>query len=147
MAQESDTTLQGRHGQEPAQEVAALTILRLEPALLQRIWPAVGLRVCRQLRRDLVVYCTSVVLVPKAGEMLNESDVSKDFGRLPEHLKVTLRCEERNGAMTLAGVLGECRALAHLDFSRCLIGLEGAGRLAGVLGKCQALTQFGKNRD
>eukprot|EP00961_Rhodomonas_salina_P052654 705956-Rhodomonas_salina.1 len=134
--------------QGPAQAVArALTPLFLEPALLRRIWPGErvvgGMRVCRQLRRDLVVYCTGVVLVPKAGATslvgVNESSVSKDLGRLPEHVKVTLTREEREWAMTLAGVLGECRALAHRDLSGSGIGLEGAEKLAGVLGKCDAL--------
>ncbi len=38
------------------------------------------------------------------------------------------------GVERLAGVLGVCKALAHLDLSTNQIGAEGAGRLAGVLG-------------
>ena len=39
-------------------------------------------------------------------------------------------------ARRLVGVLGECKALAHLDLSGNQIGDEGQGRLAGVLRKC-----------
>ena len=39
-------------------------------------------------------------------------------------------------------MLGECKALAHLDLSFNLIGVEGAGRLAGVLGGCKALAHL-----
>ncbi len=37
-----------------------------------------------------------------------------------------------NRVTRLAGMLGECKALAHLDFKSNTIGVEGAGRLAGV---------------
>eukprot|EP00961_Rhodomonas_salina_P171746 2316076-Rhodomonas_salina.1 len=39
-------------------------------------------------------------------------------------------------------VLGECKALAHLDLSGNEIGAEGAGVLAGVLGECKALNHL-----
>ncbi len=39
-------------------------------------------------------------------------------------------------------MLGECKALAHLDLSSNEIGDEGAGRLAGVLGLCKALAHL-----
>jgi len=41
------------------------------------------------------------------------------------------------GAGRLAGALGECKALSHLDLSENGIGDEGAGRLAGELGECK----------
>ena len=43
------------------------------------------------------------------------------------------------GAGRLAGVLGHCGALAHLNLAYNGIGTDGAGRLAGVLGQCGAL--------
>ena len=42
----------------------------------------------------------------------------------------------------LAGVLGQCGSLAHLDLGRSWIGNEGAGRLAGVLGQCRSLAHL-----
>jgi Ran GTPase-activating protein (RanGAP) involved in mRNA processing and transport len=42
----------------------------------------------------------------------------------------------------LAGVLGQCRELVHLDLSYNKIGAAGAERLAGVLGQCAALAHL-----
>ena len=47
-----------------------------------------------------------------------------------------------DGAGRLAGVLGQCAALAHLDLADNYIGADGAGRLAGVLGQCGALAHL-----
>ena len=44
-----------------------------------------------------------------------------------------------NGARGLAGVLGQCAALAYLDRSSNFIGPAGAEGLAGVLSQCAAL--------
>jgi Ran GTPase-activating protein (RanGAP) involved in mRNA processing and transport len=46
---------------------------------------------------------------------------------------------KRQDAKRLAGVLGQCPALAHLDLSGNGIGPDGAKSLAGVLGQCTAL--------
>jgi hypothetical protein len=46
------------------------------------------------------------------------------------------------GADNLAGVLGQCRALAHLDLSRNTLRSEGVESLEGVLGQCRDLTQW-----
>jgi hypothetical protein len=46
------------------------------------------------------------------------------------------------GAESLAGVLGQCAALAHLDISFNQIGDAGAESLAEVLGQCAALAHF-----
>ena len=46
------------------------------------------------------------------------------------------------GAGRLAGVLGQCASLAHLDLACNDIGAEGAGRLAGVLGQCASLAHL-----
>ena len=48
----------------------------------------------------------------------------------------------------LAGVLGQCSALATLDLGGNYIGDEGATSLAGVLGECSSLAwlDLGFNR-
>eukprot|EP00961_Rhodomonas_salina_P152837 2056960-Rhodomonas_salina.4 len=46
------------------------------------------------------------------------------------------------GAVRLAEVLGECKALAHLDLSRNRIDAEGAGRVAVSLVGSQALAHL-----
>ncbi len=43
------------------------------------------------------------------------------------------------GAETLAGVLGQCAALVHLNLWNNRIGAAGTESLAGVLGQCPAL--------
>eukprot|EP00961_Rhodomonas_salina_P261022 3527677-Rhodomonas_salina.1 len=110
-------------------------LLSLPPTVLGHLWPAermvVGLRVCSQLRRDLITQCTNMVLVQKADAVLNDSSVSEDFRRLPRNLMLTLKWKEKKNAQRLARVLGDCKALAHLDMSGNQIGAEGAGRLAG----------------
>jgi Ran GTPase-activating protein (RanGAP) involved in mRNA processing and transport len=46
------------------------------------------------------------------------------------------------GAESLAGVLAQCAALAHLNLSGNQIGAQGTERLAGVLGQCSALAHL-----
>ncbi len=46
------------------------------------------------------------------------------------------------GAENLAGVLGQCRLLAHLNLHRNNIGAAGAKCLAGVLAQCAALAHL-----
>mmetsp|Transcript_21565 Transcript_21565/g.51136 ORF Transcript_21565/g.51136 Transcript_21565/m.51136 type:complete len:148 (+) Transcript_21565:3-446(+) len=46
------------------------------------------------------------------------------------------------GVGRLAMVLGGCKALVHLDLSDNNFGNEGATRIADVLGKCKALTRL-----
>jgi hypothetical protein len=46
------------------------------------------------------------------------------------------------GAERLAGVLGQCRELVHLNLSRNKIGAGGTERLAGVLAQCPALAHL-----
>eukprot|EP00961_Rhodomonas_salina_P029703 400010-Rhodomonas_salina.1 len=112
-----------------------------------------GMRVCKELHRDLIVHCSSAVLVQKVvrkgGATLSESCVSEDFKRLPDHLKVTLRWEGsltgKNGGaryLRLLAVLGECKGLAHLDLSHNCIDDQGAEVLAGVLRECKALAHL-----
>eukprot|EP00961_Rhodomonas_salina_P211631 2857743-Rhodomonas_salina.1 len=49
---------------------------------------------------------------------------------------------DAEGARRLAEVLGECKTLAHLDLSNNEIGGERAGRLAGVLGEWKTLVHL-----
>eukprot|EP00961_Rhodomonas_salina_P221730 2998090-Rhodomonas_salina.2 len=51
------------------------------------------------------------------------------------------------GAEALAGVLGDCTALAYLRMNRNGISTRGARRLAGVLGECQALAYLDLRRN
>jgi Ran GTPase-activating protein (RanGAP) involved in mRNA processing and transport len=51
------------------------------------------------------------------------------------------------GASRLAGVLGQCPALAHVDLSDNRIGADGAGALAGVLAQCPALAHLNLGRN
>eukprot|EP00961_Rhodomonas_salina_P033981 457363-Rhodomonas_salina.1 len=121
------------HEVEPAQAAEECTLLVLPPTVLGYVWPAergiMGMRVCKQLRRDLIVHCGSVVLVQKAGTTLSEHCVSEDFRRLPEDLMVTLKWKDQDFETSLLRVLGECKRLAHLDLSYNNIDAEGAGIL------------------
>ena len=58
------------------------------------------------------------------------------------HLNLSLNRIGSRGAKSLAGVLAQCTALAHLNLRGNDIGNDGAGRLAGVLGKCAALAHL-----
>eukprot|EP00961_Rhodomonas_salina_P199217 2687255-Rhodomonas_salina.3 len=130
----------GVDGEVPAEALADCTLISLPPVLLGHVWPArrvvTGLRVCKQLRSALIVHSTSIVLVQRAGGRC----VSEDFRRLPPHLSVTLTL--RTWAKRLAGVLGECGSLAHLDLSTAGISAAGAGRLARVLGQSRGLAHL-----
>eukprot|EP00961_Rhodomonas_salina_P177087 2387604-Rhodomonas_salina.4 len=136
-------------GQGPAQPLVAAGsgLLLLEP-LWGYLWPpervVVGLRACKQLRKNLMLYCTSIVLVPKTGATSSESYVSKDLVRFPEHLEVTLVSQRglRIPAISLARTIGDCKTLVHLNLSHNEIGVEGAGVLAGVLGECKSLAHI-----
>lgn len=116
------------------------TLLSLTPTVLGHVWPAerevVGMRVCKQLRRDLIVHCSRIVLVGKAGATLVERCVSEDLCRLPENLMVTLKWEGKDSVTCLLDVVGESKGLAHLDLQSNGIGAEGAGMLAGALSTC-----------
>ncbi len=46
------------------------------------------------------------------------------------------------GEESFAGVLTQCTALDHLDLGSIVIGAGGAERLAGVLGQCAALAHL-----
>jgi Ran GTPase-activating protein (RanGAP) involved in mRNA processing and transport len=46
------------------------------------------------------------------------------------------------GAESLAGVLGQCAALAHLDLWDNQIGPAGAASIAGVLWQCTVLADL-----
>eukprot|EP00961_Rhodomonas_salina_P149957 2018944-Rhodomonas_salina.3 len=85
------------------------------------------------------------------GAMFADCCISKDFGRLPRQLMVTLTWKERNELLGLAGVLRECTSLrergdwwgcfgraelAHLDLSDNRIRAQEAQILAKVFGKC-----------
>jgi Ran GTPase-activating protein (RanGAP) involved in mRNA processing and transport len=52
-----------------------------------------------------------------------------------------LTCEKHETG-SIAGVLAQCAALAHLDLSHNRIGAAGAESLAGVQGQCAALTHL-----
>eukprot|EP00961_Rhodomonas_salina_P171747 2316076-Rhodomonas_salina.2 len=103
-------------------------LLLLLPAVLGQLWPAervvIGLRVCKQLRPDLIAHCNSIG-VSDCGNR-----ISYDFRRLPQNLIVTLRQRQGDNTQQLAGVLGERKALVHLDLSENRIGAEGMKRLA-----------------
>eukprot|EP00961_Rhodomonas_salina_P213526 2883749-Rhodomonas_salina.1 len=134
----------GVHDAVPAQSMGDCKLLSMPPALLEQTWPAergiAGLRVCKQLRRDLMIHCSSFILVQKAGTMPTESWVAEDLKRLPHHhLKVKWKT---HGAATLLGVLGDCKALVHLDLSSTGLGGDGVCRLARVLGGCKALAHL-----
>eukprot|EP00961_Rhodomonas_salina_P095685 1286996-Rhodomonas_salina.1 len=147
----------GSPGAVPPQAVTESALLLLPGSVLGHFWPAergvVGLRVCKQLRRDLMAYSTSITLVLKAGPgaPLSEHRVRQDFQRLPEHIMVTLICRGKlQGASDrwLLGTLKECKGLAHLDLSDNGMGDEGVEMLAGALGDCKALVHLdlGGNR-
>eukprot|EP00288_Rhodomonas_lens_P019679 CAMPEP_0177690486 /NCGR_PEP_ID=MMETSP0484_2-20121128/791_1 /TAXON_ID=354590 /ORGANISM="Rhodomonas lens, Strain RHODO" /LENGTH=175 /DNA_ID=CAMNT_0019201031 /DNA_START=33 /DNA_END=556 /DNA_ORIENTATION=- len=141
------------HGGGPAQAVAEHRLLLLPPTVLGHVWPAervvLGLRVCKQLRQDLLVHCGSIVLVQqKRGAELSVVGCTEDFRRLQQHMMVSLRWRERNGAAKLAGLLGNCNGLVHLDLRRNEIGDEGASLLSAALGECKRLAHLNlKNND
>eukprot|EP00961_Rhodomonas_salina_P271978 3675190-Rhodomonas_salina.1 len=147
---EASTILRQRTGTlsgVPAETVVQFRLLLLPPAVLGHLWPAdrmvVGLRVCIQLRRDLLTQCTNMVLVQEADAVQSDSSsVLEDFRRLPQNLMLTLRWTEKKSAQRLARVLGDCKALAHLDMSGNQIGAEGAGPLSRVLGGCTTLAHL-----
>eukprot|EP00961_Rhodomonas_salina_P202767 2735488-Rhodomonas_salina.2 len=138
MASEESKTLNqrtGAHGGVPAENAKECGLLFLLPAVVGHLWPpervVVGLRVCKQLRRDLIAHCASIVLEKKPGARLSDCSISTDLGRLPETLMVTLMLTGRNEVPKLAEVLMECKALVFLDLCGNQFGAEGAGRLAG----------------
>jgi len=62
----------------------------------------------------------------------------------PCHIRrhlLRIRRSRQAGAESLAGVLGQCASLAHLNLSYNEIGDGGAESFAGVLTQCTALTQ------
>eukprot|EP00961_Rhodomonas_salina_P158372 2131776-Rhodomonas_salina.1 len=135
-SRESGRNLRDAHGTVLAQAVSECRLLSLTPAVLGLVWPAervvVGLRVCKELRRDLMVHCNGIVLAHGKGASLCERCLSEDFKRLPEHLTVTFKGNET--IMFPLGMLAKCKTLVHLDLRSNGgdgIGDEGAGRLAG----------------
>eukprot|EP00961_Rhodomonas_salina_P243307 3287774-Rhodomonas_salina.1 len=101
MASEATNTQEaGACGGVPAEMAAESRLLLLLPTLLGHLWPGervvIGLRVCKQLRRDLLVHCGSVILVPKEEAILSCCCILEDFGRLPATLMVTLKWKERD---------------------------------------------------
>ena len=58
------------------------------------------------------------------------------------HLNLSRNRIRDEGAGRLAGVMGKCWSLAHLDLGWNKIGAEGAGRLAEVLGQCRSLAHL-----
>eukprot|EP00961_Rhodomonas_salina_P261600 3535689-Rhodomonas_salina.1 len=150
------------------------SLLGLPSSVLGRAFPAervvLGLRVCKQLRKELLGHAGSALLVKRADAEIHNIDLVEDLNRV-SHLKLALRwagevhelasasslrislvhLELRHNFSsetpalaaeevgTLAGVVGECKALVHLDLKQNRIGAEGARRLAGVLGECKAL--------
>eukprot|EP00961_Rhodomonas_salina_P223421 3021150-Rhodomonas_salina.3 len=132
-------------------------LVSLPPVLLGHLWPAergvVGLRVCKQLRRDLLCHCTSILLVAKADAMVCEDaiDVRKALNLLPPHLMVSLRWKNTSGFVDWDRIeaLGECKALAHLDLSCNRVCDEYVKRLAGGAGEVQGpgSSQFEPQQD
>ena len=62
---------------------------------------------------------------------------------IPAGSSAGVRREEEfrgGGAESIAGVLGQCQALAHLNLSNNEIGPDGSESLARVLDQCTALT-------
>eukprot|EP00961_Rhodomonas_salina_P046100 618879-Rhodomonas_salina.1 len=112
------------HSGGPIQTESECKLLSLPPPLLAYVWPAergvAGLRVCKQLRRDLLGHCTSILLVKQADATVGEDcvrnrlpphlfeSIRKDFIRLPPHLMVGLTCKNTGavGIEGLADVLG-----------------------------------------
>eukprot|EP00961_Rhodomonas_salina_P169105 2278535-Rhodomonas_salina.1 len=97
----------------PAGTVVEVRLLSLPPVVLGHLWPAdrvvVSLRVCKQLRRDLVTQCKRMVLAQKAEAVVSESSISEDCRRLPATLMVTLRWKEKKNVLSLAGRWGSAR--------------------------------------
>ena len=58
------------------------------------------------------------------------------------HLNLRINEIGPAGAQSLAGVLGQCAELAHLDLCQNSIGPDGAESLAGVLAQCPALAHL-----
>eukprot|EP00961_Rhodomonas_salina_P173683 2342223-Rhodomonas_salina.1 len=135
------------NGGVPAHSISESRLFLLPASLLGQLWPAergvAGLRVCKQLRKDLKAHCTSILLVEQELFSENKRFVSKDFDGLPEHAMVSLTL--RNWATTLAGVprLGSCcKGLFRLKLEGAHIGTDGVGVLAGVLAECKALSHL-----
>lgn len=104
----------------------------------------VGLLACKQLGRDLIDNCGSILIVQKAEAKLVDSRLAEDFGRLPQDMMVTLKWKEGCEFPRLLVALKELMVLACLDLRWNRIGDEGAGRLVGVLGEFSSLTaEFG----
>jgi len=109
-------------------------------------WPServvVGLRVCKQLRRDLIDHCRSMVLVQKADAKLSDCCMSQDLMRSPCNLEIMLKWTQKHAVTRLAKVLSECKTWTHLDLHGNAIRAEGAGVLASVLGECKGLAHL-----
>jgi hypothetical protein len=63
------------------------------------------------------------------------------------HFNLADNLIEPDGAASLAGVLGQCAALAHLNLNSNGIGDDTAESFAGVLAQCTALTHLNLSRD
>eukprot|EP00961_Rhodomonas_salina_P049557 665847-Rhodomonas_salina.1 len=129
-----------------------------------------GLRVCKQLHRDLLMHADNgILLAGSAGAKTIADDLAQDFRRV-SHMKIFLRWNglldalidaapmmaslvhldlSRNGMLgkrvgLLSGVLGKCTKLAYLDLSNNGICVEGAGMLARMLaqGECKNLARL-----
>lgn len=92
------------------------------------------MRVSKQLGRDLIIHCKSIVLEqePKFTAVPSNLDCELCFGGFSvpaaaaaSACKVTLRWKEGCRAQQLAEVLSLCKGLIHLNMAGCVIG-EGA---------------------
>eukprot|EP00961_Rhodomonas_salina_P295892 3935863-Rhodomonas_salina.3 len=98
-------------------------------------WPGervvIGLRVCKQLRRDLLVHCGSMAFVPQEKAIPSDFGLLEDFRRLPSNVMVTFKCRAKDQVTQLLGVLG---------------GVQGAGSsgLEEQLGSCGGSVEAGR---
>eukprot|EP00961_Rhodomonas_salina_P056806 763323-Rhodomonas_salina.1 len=112
----SDVPAATRNAAIAAAEGAGCPLLCLEPSLIGRVWPAervvAGLRVCKQIRRELLVHAGRVLVVKRPDATPDERLVS-DLRRLG-HLEVALKWRGRIDGLFLVPCL---KALVHLDLS------------------------------
>ena len=122
---------------------------QLSTELIRQVWPAervvIGLRVSKDIRKDLIVNETPLCAILKFKQHFNShgAEIARDVERL-SHMKIRIIAQAQNVSVLnqLWGALGKCKALSFLSVSQNRMGDEGAARLAGALGACNALSHL-----
>mmetsp|Transcript_64057 Transcript_64057/g.150728 ORF Transcript_64057/g.150728 Transcript_64057/m.150728 type:complete len:109 (+) Transcript_64057:187-513(+) len=101
-----------------------------------------GLRIWKQIRRDLLEHADGVLLAGK-NTRISDDDLEQDFRRI-SHLKIDLCWRRHCWPVQMQGLMRVAPLMAtvvRLDLSSTSIGLfeKGAESIAIVLSKCTAM--------